>query len=273
MSELSSIQALLDPLLARPILLPLVQCRGELVLDARAVHVADSFHQLGKLFPTTSLEHASDETTAALLDRWASLAGREPARVALLPVSANAEPAAIRAYDELARVGSVASLKITAADSSAPSLQEAKIVLGLGGIPGSDSAGEGVAIHSDVSVLVVTKGTRIADLQKTLGVLEQYGVAPVWAVMAPATPARESTDAPTRPRAVASTHPNAETSTRPGRQPSRRVRRTLGVDGSKKVVPLADADSAGHSSSSRSEPDDAGRSGVRTRSARSSSVD
>ena len=68
---------------------------------------------------------------------------------------------------------------------------------------------------------------------------------------APATPARESTDAPTRPRAVASTHPNAETSTRPGRQPSRRVRRTLGVDGSKKVVPLADADSAGHSSSSR----------------------
>ena len=223
--------------------------------------------------PTSSLEHASDESTAALLDRWIALAGAEPAHIALLPVSANAEPAAVRACHELARVSSLTSRKVATAESSSPSLQEAPIVLGLGGIPGSDSAGEGLAIRSDVSVLVVTKGTRIAELRRTLSVLEQYGVAPVWAVMAPPVQARQSTEAPTGPRAVTSAPPRVDTPQHPGLQaPTRPVLHTLGVEGSQKVVSLTDADSAGRPSS-RSQPKDSDRSGARSRSARSSALD
>ena len=230
--------------------------------------------------PTTSFEHVSDESKAALLDRWIALAGSEPAHVALLPVSANAEPAAIRTCDELVRVGSLTSRKISTPESSlslqeAPSLtlQEAEIVLGLGGIPGSDRAGEGLAIHSDVSVLVVTKGTRIAELRRTLAVLEQYGVAPVWAVMASTVPARQSSEAPTGPRAVTSAPPRVDTPAHPGLQaPTRRIRRTLGVEGPQKVVSLTDADSPGRPSS-RSKSDDSDRSGAKSRSAGSSSLD
>jgi capsular polysaccharide biosynthesis protein len=222
--------------------------------------------------PTTSLEHASDESTAALLDRWAALAGSEPAHVALLPVSVNAEPAAAHTCGELNRVGSLNSRRTSASESSPPSLQEAKIVLGLGGIPGSDSAGEGVAIHSDVSVLVVTKGTRIAELRRTLDVLDQYGVAPVWAVMAPTVQARQPSAAPTGPRAVTSA-PSVDKPARPDRKaPTRRARRTLGVDRSQNVVSLSDADSPGRPSS-RPQPDEADQSGARGRSARSSSLD
>jgi hypothetical protein len=187
-------------------------------------------------------------------------------------VSVNAESAAAHTCAELNRVGSLNSRKTSAAESSPPSLQEAKIVLGLGGIPGSDSAGEGVAIHSDVSVLLVTKGTRIAELRRTLDVLDQYGVAPVWAVMAPTAQARQASAAPTGPRAVTSA-PSVDKPARPDRKaPTRRARRTLGVDRSQNVVSLSDADSPGRPSS-RSQPDDADESGARGRSARSSSLD
>jgi hypothetical protein len=219
--------------------------------------------------PTTSLEHSSDESTAALLDRWIALAGSVPAHVALLPVSANAEPAAVRACEELTRVG---SRKISAAEPSS-SPEEEQIVLGVGGIPGSDRAGEGLAIHSDVSVLVVTKGTRIADLRRTLDVLEQYGVAPVWAVMASAAQARQTSEARTGPRAVKPGRPRVETPLQPGPEVStRRGLRTLGVDRSRKVVPLTDGESSGRSAS-RSKSDDPDRSGARSRRASSSSLD
>jgi capsular polysaccharide biosynthesis protein len=222
--------------------------------------------------PTTSLEHASPESTAALLDRWIALAGTEPAHVALLPVSANAEPAAVRACDELARVAQ-SSRRVSAVESPSPTPEAAPIVLGLGGIPGSDRAGEGLAIRSDVSVLVVTKGTRIADLRRTLGVLEQYGVAPVWAVMAQAVPARQVPDTPSRTRASTATGSSGDTPAHPRLQiPTRRVLHTLGVDKSPKVVPLTDGDSTSRPSG-RSQPDEPGRSGRRSRRAGSSSVD
>ena len=150
-------------------------------------------------------------------------------------MSANAEPAAVGTFRELARVSSLTSRKVATAESSSPSLQEAPIVLGLGGIPGSDSAGEGLAIRSDVSVLVDTQAARIAELRRTLSVLEQYGVAPVWAVMAPPVQARQSTEAPTGPRAVTSAPPRVDTPQHPGLQaPTRPVLHTLGVEGSQK---------------------------------------
>jgi hypothetical protein len=143
----------------------------------------------------------------------------------------------------------------------------------VGGIPGSDRAGEGLAIHSDVSVLVVTKGTRIADLRRTLDVLEQYGVAPVWAVMASAAQARQTSEARTGPRAVKPGRPRVETPLQPGPEVStRRGLRTLGVDRSRKVVPLTDGESSGRSAS-RSKSDDPDRSGARSRRASSSSLD
>jgi capsular polysaccharide biosynthesis protein len=217
-------------------------------------------------FPTTSLERLSEEATAALLERWRALSGPESAHVALLPVSANAEPAAVRVRQELARTGSLPKRRFSSADSPSAGGEEAQIVFAVGGVPGSDQAGEGLAARSDMSVLVVTRGTRIADLRRTLGVLAQYGVVPVWAVMVRSGQAQRPVEQATDSGAEKTGRPPADTPVRTGKTAeARRVLHTLGVDGAKKgsqkgsqkVVSLTDAESAGRPS---------GRSGGRSQS-------
>lgn len=203
-------------------------------------------------FPTTSLERLSEEATAALLERWRALSGPGPAHVALLPVSASAEPAAARVRQELARTGSLPSRRFSSAEAASAGGEEAQIVFAVGGVPGSDQAGEGLAARSDMSVLVVTRGTRIADLRRTLGVLAQYGVAPVWAVMARSgQPDRPVEQAPDSGAKKPGRRPAATPARTAKTAEARRVLNTLGIDGaekepqkaSQKVVSLTDAES------------------------------
>lgn len=214
--------------------------------------------------PTTSFEHLSDESTAALLERWMSLSAPGTVHVALLPVSASAEPAAARVCQDLARAGLVANRQRGSVRSAPSGREESQIVFTLGGIPGSDKAGEGLAVRSNMSVLVVTNGTRIADLRRTLSILEQYGVEPVWAVMARLVqtehPIDELADSPVE----TSVRQHAHTPVRTGKAAeARRVLRTLGVDASQaaspNVVSLTDGESEGRPAG-RSQEGDASRS-------------
>ncbi|HEU4658777.1 MAG TPA: hypothetical protein VFR97_14710 [Capillimicrobium sp.] len=116
--------------------------------------------------PVSRLDGLTDAGAEALVERWRTLAGGHAPRVALVPVGRRGSRAAAYAARRFE------ALEMTGADRFLPAAR-----------PGGPDAGERVAQSADLTVLVVVRGARRADVRRTVGVLEHFGAPPRWALL------------------------------------------------------------------------------------------
>ena len=148
--------------------------------------------------PATPVDRLSPEAANALLERWASLSGSVPARVAILPANEKAEPATDEAVQFLREAGgSEVAYEDRrhghghghgAGDVDYPAVgdpddPDVSVVLLHAGSPGGGAAGEAVALESDLTVIVIPKSMTAATVRSLTDGLSDYGVVPVWALM------------------------------------------------------------------------------------------
>jgi capsular polysaccharide biosynthesis protein len=142
--------------------------------------------------PTSSFDASPESSSVALLERWRKLGSRAPTRVALLAASESLQP---RVYDiavDLALADETGKTEVDVDGAAwsdrawwplplpAPSGSRPNQVLVAGGVPGGRSAGEGTALASDVTVLLVRQGSRRAEVGKAIEALRKFGVQPAW---------------------------------------------------------------------------------------------
>lgn len=146
--------------------------------------------------PATAMEHLSPQAANALLDRWAALTERRPARVAVLPADARAQGAAEDAVRLLrdAGAGRVStedrrrvpfSSNGSHSNGNGASVAPADVVLVQASAPGREGAGEAVALDCDLTVVVAPVGMRSAELRTVSEGLADFGILPVWYLLAP----------------------------------------------------------------------------------------
>jgi hypothetical protein len=132
--------------------------------------------------PTTSFDAMSEPAAAALLDRWRTLAGTHAISVAFVPATARLESSLEDLVSVLAYADESAMVSTRpASQPGSPRGGETSLV--VGGVPGGRQAGEGVALRCDLTVLVVERGTRRADLMRALEALHRFGIHPDWAML------------------------------------------------------------------------------------------
>lgn len=124
--------------------------------------------------PASDLDALTADAARALVERWRTLVDARPVRVALVPAGRRAEAAAAFAAARLEE------LAVPAGDRFEPAYA-----------PGGPSAGERLALSADLPVLVVVRGTRVAELRRTVSVLEQFGTPPRWALLVSRNRVRE----------------------------------------------------------------------------------
>jgi capsular polysaccharide biosynthesis protein len=141
--------------------------------------------------PASSVDNLSDAAATALLERWRKLGGASGMSVAMLPASSHVEehlPNLARGLAASDNTGQtvVASngpaSRVGDVPTTAPRTTGGPTLI-LGGVPGSGSAGQGVALACDFTVLVAEQGTRRKDIRKALSVLREFGIAPAWAIL------------------------------------------------------------------------------------------
>jgi hypothetical protein len=150
--------------------------------------------------PAVSFDALTRAAAGALLERWRKLGGGSSVSVALVPVTEGLEPTVDELAHALARVDETA---VVAAPVTSRSLLPRGLGMSLvvGGVPGGPRAGEGVASACDLTVLVVERGTRRADLHLALEVLHRFGVRPAWAILlSPGSPQAVSRRYPVQDR-------------------------------------------------------------------------
>jgi capsular polysaccharide biosynthesis protein len=142
--------------------------------------------------PVSRVDGLSSSAASALLTRWTALAGLRPISVALLPVDERFEPSlppvarTLALADERERavvIDAVPELPSHSVRTESQGVQAADLRLLTAGVPGGTSAGEGVALGADLTVLVLEPGTRLAKLRNAVEVLANFGTAPAWAVL------------------------------------------------------------------------------------------
>ena len=143
--------------------------------------------------PATPVDRLSPEAANALLERWASLSGSVPARVAILPANEKAEAAtdeAVRSCSSRAgtrwptRTAGTAGMATSTIRFSEDSLDsDVGVVLLQAGSPGGTSAGEAVALESDLTVIVIPKSMTAATGAQPDRRPERLRRRPVWALM------------------------------------------------------------------------------------------
>jgi hypothetical protein len=130
--------------------------------------------------PASSFQGPSDPSAAALLERWKALSRRPLARrpqlrVALLPVTPRAQRR-LHVVMEKLWPGLAAQAATTTTDG-------ASCVLLQLGVLTEGSADVGVAKSSDITLLVVERGTPLAAVRNTASILHTFGIAPAWAIL------------------------------------------------------------------------------------------
>jgi hypothetical protein len=154
-------------------------------------HVSDA-RSLSSQFgcPATPADRLSPDAAHALLERWASLTDRVPARVAMLPADAGS----VAPADEVARLLAQSGEGVRYLDARSGAFLQA---LGNGHL-GDDSdsvvlvhaappaqGGEAVALSCDLTVVVVRSGARSAEIRHMAEELANFGVVPAWALLTP----------------------------------------------------------------------------------------
>jgi capsular polysaccharide biosynthesis protein len=139
---------------------------------------------------SSSLQHASDESVVALLNRWTDIGGKTPLRVALLAATPLAEHGSERASDRLLKLVTRSHRQVVSIGE--PGTQtDPQVHIDVGGAVGGAAAGERLARNADFIVLVVAEGTPVEELRHALDVLDQFGARPDWALFV------DSVDKPT----------------------------------------------------------------------------
>jgi len=156
-------------------------------IDPRVDHAEVLTSQFG--VPASSLRDLPRARAAALLERWQSIAGVDPAslRVTFLAATPGAERLARGAAERLVTLGAASGMPV---GLGAPDADEqlgagtGGVSFVVGGAPGTGAASEGLAAEGDLTVIVVRRGTRAAALRPSLAALSQFGVSPDWALVA-----------------------------------------------------------------------------------------
>jgi capsular polysaccharide biosynthesis protein len=154
-------------------------------------HVVDA-RSLSSQFgcPATPAERLSPDAAHALIERWASLTDRVPARVALLP----ADAASVRQTDEVAALLASSGAGIGYIDARTGTVPEAfgnghpidgkePVVLVHAAPPGR--GGEAVGLNCDLTVVVVRTGARNNEIRRLAEELANFGLVQAWALLAP----------------------------------------------------------------------------------------
>jgi capsular polysaccharide biosynthesis protein len=155
-------------------------------------HVTDA-RSLSNQFgcPATPADRLSPDAAHALLERWASLTDRVPARVAILP----ADTGSVAQADEVARLLARSGEGVRYLDARAGALPDElgnghspvdgdeSVVLVHAGPPGQ--GGEAVALGCDLTVVVVRSGARNAEIRRMAEELANFGLVPAWALLTP----------------------------------------------------------------------------------------
>jgi capsular polysaccharide biosynthesis protein len=139
--------------------------------------------------PATPVDRLSPEAARALLERWASLTDRVPARVAILP----ADRGSVEQADEVARLLARSGEGVRYLDARSEVLPEAvrnghptdhtdSVLLMHAAPPGQ--GGEAVALSCDLTVAIVRTGARNAEIHGMAEELANFGVVPAWALLA-----------------------------------------------------------------------------------------
>jgi capsular polysaccharide biosynthesis protein len=136
--------------------------------------------------PVSDFDSMSPGSVVALIDRWHRLTGHTSSRVAVLAAAPRAEAVVASVIDRL--VESAVDDGRAVSDSRGesgfgPVTIDGTLTLVAGGTPGTEAAGERLAAGADITALVVPKGLRGAVLSRSLGVLDQFGVKPEWALL------------------------------------------------------------------------------------------
>ena len=142
--------------------------------------------------PATPVDRLSPTAAHALVERWASLTDRVPARVAILPADASVAGQTEDAI-ELLRDGAGPLARHVDARSGLlhDELEHAGgngdgstgVVLVQAAPPGGESAGEATALGCDLAVVAVPAGARAAEIRQLAEELTNFGIMPVWALL------------------------------------------------------------------------------------------
>ncbi|HUR18800.1 MAG TPA: hypothetical protein VMZ51_07680 [Acidimicrobiales bacterium] len=149
--------------------------------------------------PVTPLEGLSVLSAAALLDRWRSLCGSLPARIALIPVRPNLEAMVGDLARALASAAKLEGGDVVVADGSTQRFGKSRfalmpdgpsdrngsrrLTLVPGGVPGGAAAGESLALESQLTILIVMEETTAANVRSAMTLLGQFGVTPAWTML------------------------------------------------------------------------------------------
>lgn len=149
--------------------------------------------------PVLSLSDLSQDSTAALVDRWRAQSGSRSPTVALVAGTASVEErmpglaerivaAAGAGADSDEGGASAGGLRLAngAGPGSAVGAVDREVVLVVAGKPGGEAAGEGVASTADLVVLAVPERARAADLRSSADLLHDFGADPAWGIFVPA---------------------------------------------------------------------------------------
>jgi capsular polysaccharide biosynthesis protein len=154
-------------------------------------HVTDARSLSGQFgCPATPADRLSPDAAHALLERWASLTDRVPARVAILP----ADKGSVAQADEVAQLLARSGDGVRYIDARFGALPEALSNRHLAGsrdsvalvhAAPSGQGGEAVALNCDLTVVVMRSGARNAEIRNMAEELANFGVVPTWALLTP----------------------------------------------------------------------------------------
>lgn len=164
--------------------------------DPHVTRASDLSRQMG--YPATPVDRLSEDAARALLERWAALSGREhgPVRVALLPANRSVEGATGEIADYLVQAGGgrvgyedrgaayvYADQGNGNGSGRSPHGADTDIVLVQAPPPGGAGGGEGVALECDLTVAVIPRAMKAANLRALSEDLADFGVVPAWALL------------------------------------------------------------------------------------------
>jgi capsular polysaccharide biosynthesis protein len=162
--------------------------------DPRIRDTRELVNQIG--CPATPVDRLSPNAANALLERWASLTDRVPARVAVLPADESVESQTADAVNVLrnagghlvryvdARSGMIHDgLDDRSGNGNGNGDGRTAVVLVHAAPPGGETAGEATALGCDLTVVGVPAGARAADIRALGEELTNFGIVPVWALL------------------------------------------------------------------------------------------
>ncbi len=134
--------------------------------------------------PGSDLDDMPDQSVSVLLRHWADLGSTNRVEAALLGVERDRHATTTAAAQRLQRVQRASIGSGHRADGSAAKTGgQRDLDIRTGGAPGTIESGEWVAADSNVTVLVVPRGTRLSSVEDATSALRQLDLGPTWLLL------------------------------------------------------------------------------------------